>query len=122
MALKYVVQEHHATRLHYDLRLEHNGVARSWAIPKEPTAETGVKRLAVQVSDHEVEYMDFEGEIEDGYGAGKVERWDSGTWTPESVRKDKIVALIHGEKLSGRFALVRMMGKNWLFFKAKDKD
>ena len=119
--LKYCIQEHHTTHLHYDLRLELDGVAKSWAIPKEPTMEEGVKRLAVQVEDHRIDYMDFEGEIEEGYGKGKVEIWDKGFWEPESVKEKKIVAIIHGKKLNGRFTLVNFKDKNWLFFKVKEK-
>jgi len=120
--LKYCVHKHHATRLHYDLRLEHEGVAKSWAVPKEPPKIEGVKRLAVEVDDHKVSYMSFEGEIPEGqYGAGKVELWDTGTWEPESIKEKKIVAIIHGKKLKGRYTLVNFKGKNWLFFKAKEK-
>jgi len=119
--LKYVIQKHHASHLHYDLRLELNGVAKSWAVPKEPAVEEGVKRLAVEVEDHSVDYMDFEGEIKEGYGAGKVEIWDNGYWETESVKEKKIVAIIHGNKLKGRFTLLNFKEKNWLFFKAKDK-
>jgi bifunctional non-homologous end joining protein LigD len=118
--LKYVIQKHYATHLHYDLRLELAGVARSWAIPKGPSSEEGVKRLAVEVEDHSVDYMDFEGVIEKGYGAGRVEIWDSGYWEPESVKEKKIVTVIHGKKLQGRFTLLNFKEKNWLFFKAKD--
>ena len=85
---------------------------------QEPTAEEGIKRLAVQVEDHSVDYMDFEGIIEEGYGAGKVEIWDSGYWEPESVKEKKIVAIIHGKKLKGRFTILNFKEKNWLFFKA----
>ena len=119
--LKYVIQKHYATHLHYDLRLELDGVARSWAIPKGPSPEEGVKRLAVEVEDHPVDYMDFEGVIEEGYGAGRVEIWDSGYWEPESVKEKKIVAIIHGKKLQGRFTLLNFKEKNWLFFKVKDE-
>jgi len=120
--LKYCIQKHHATNLHYDLRLELDGVAKSWAIPKGPSTEEGVKRLAVRVEDHSIDYMDFEGEIEEGsYGAGKVELWDRGFWESESVKDEKIVMIIHGEKLKGRFTLLRFGDKNWLFFKSKDK-
>jgi len=120
--LKYCIQKHHATHLHYDLRLELDGVAKSWAIPKGPSIDEGVKRLAVQVEDHSIDYMDYEGEIEEGsYGAGRVELWDSGFWEPESVKDNKIVMIIHGEKLKGRFTILRFKDKNWLFFKSKDK-
>ena len=121
--LKYVIQKHHATHLHYDLRLELEGVAKSWAVPKEPTMEEGVKRLAVAVEDHSVDYMDFEDVIEEGYGAGTVEIWDSGYWEPESVKEKKIVGTIQGKKLNGRFTLLNFKEKNWLFFRTKhDKD
>ena len=120
--LKYVVQRHESSHLHYDLRLELNGVAKSWAVPKEPAMEEGVKRLAVLVEDHEISYMDFEGEIEEGqYGAGKVTIWDKGYWIPESVKEKKIVALIYGKKLKGMFTILNFKDKNWLFFKSKEK-
>ncbi|TKJ17945.1 ATP-dependent DNA ligase [Candidatus Woesearchaeota archaeon B3_Woes] len=117
--LKYVIQKHDASHLHYDLRLEIDNVARSWAIPKEPSSKEGVKRLAILVEDHSVEYMDFEGKITEGYGKGSVKIWDKGFWEPESVKENKIVAIIHGKKLKGRFTLVHFKEKNWLFFKAK---
>lgn len=120
--LKYVIQKHDATHLHYDLRLEYDGVAKSWAIPKEPSTKLHEKRLAVQVDDHEVSYMDFEGEIKEGYGEGTVKIWDSGFWEPESVKENKIVAVIHGKKLKGRYTILHFKEKNWLFFKAKEKD
>lgn len=120
--LAYVVQKHDASRLHYDLRLEYKGVLMSWAIPKEPKMDKE-KRLAVRTEDHPVEYADFEGEIPEGeYGAGKVEIWDKGVWEPESVKKEKIVAIIKGKKLKGRFALVQLKNqpKNWILLKAKE--
>ncbi len=118
---KFVIQYHQATRLHYDFRLEMDGVLKSWAVPKEPPTESGVKRLAVQVEDHELSYMDFEGTIPEGmYGAGKVEIWDKGVYTLEHRSKDKIVFTLQGEKLSGDYVLVRFKGdKNWLLFKKK---
>ncbi|PIY60163.1 hypothetical protein COY95_03190 [Candidatus Woesearchaeota archaeon CG_4_10_14_0_8_um_filter_47_5] len=119
--LKYCIQKHHARHLHYDLRLELNGVAKSWAIPKEPSCEEGVKRLAVQVDDHELSYIDFEGTIPEGeYGAGTVELWDTGFWEPESIREKKIVAHIYGTRLKGRFTLLNFKGTNWLFFKSQE--
>ena len=120
--LKYCIQEHHATRLHYDLRLELSGVAKSWALPKKPTSEEGVKRLAVEVEDHDISYMDFEGVIEEGsYGAGEVKIWDSGWWEPESIKDGKIVMMLHGKKLRGRFTILRFKKGYWLFFKSKEK-
>ncbi|MDH5375144.1 MAG: hypothetical protein OEZ21_11560 [Candidatus Bathyarchaeota archaeon] len=118
---RFVIQKHHATHLHYDFRLEMDGVLKSWAVPKEPPTESGVKRLAVQVEDHELNYVDFEGTIPEGmYGAGKVEIWDKGTYTLEHRGKDKIEFALQGEKLSGDYALIRFKGdKNWLLFKKK---
>jgi bifunctional non-homologous end joining protein LigD len=119
--LIYVIHKHAATHLHYDLRLEWKGVLMSWAVPKQPS-KTGLKRLAVRVEDHPVEYAKFEGEIPAGeYGAGNVEIWDRGTWSPESFGKDKIVFDLRGEKMVGRFVLIKLENsdKNWLFFKLK---
>lgn len=119
--LKYVIQKHSASHLHWDLRLEHDGVLKSWALPKEPPAKSGIKRLAVAVPDHELGYEKFEGEIPKGeYGAGKVETWDSGTYTSEKFDKDHIVIEIKGKKLKGKYYLVKFKDqeKNWLFFKA----
>jgi len=119
---KYSIQKHNASHLHYDLRLEIKGKAKSWAIPKIPSKTKGVKRLAVQVEDHAVDYMDWEGVIPKGqYGAGKVEIWDKGYWIPESIKAKKIVGNIHGKKLKGRYTLLQFKGKNWLFFRCKEK-
>jgi DNA ligase D-like protein (predicted 3'-phosphoesterase) len=117
----YVIQKHAATHLHYDLRLEMEGVLKSWAIPKEPPVESGIKRLAVQVEDHAVAYASFEGSISEGkYGAGKVEIWDKGTYKMVDKKEDKIIVEINGEKLRGQYVLVRFKDKkNWLFFKKK---
>ncbi len=116
----YVIQKHDATHLHYDMRLEINGVLKSWAIPKTPPTEKGVKRLAVQTEDHAIEYATFEGIIPEGsYGAGSVEVWDKGTFEIEEREKDKLVIRIYGKKLEGRYCLIQLKGqeKNWLFFK-----
>ena len=121
MSKIYVIQKHNASRLHYDFRLELNGVLKSWAVPKEPPIEKGIKRLAVQVPDHKKSYANFEGEITEGYGKGTVEIWDNGTY--ELVEKDdkKIVVNIHGKKLNGEYVLLnsKLGGKkeNWLLFK-----
>ena len=117
----YVVQKHAATNLHYDLRLEMDGVLKSWAVPKEPPVELGVRRLAVQVEDHPVAYATFEGSIPEGeYGAGTVEIWDKGTYRMVDRKEDKLVVDINGKKLRGQYVLVRFRGKkNWLFFKKK---
>lgn len=116
----YVIQKHAATHLHYDLRLEMDGVLKSWAIPKEPPVEPGVRRLAVQVEDHPLAYATFEGTISEGeYGAGTVEIWDKGTYTMLDRKEDKLLLEINGEKLRGSYVLVRFRDKNWLFFKKK---
>jgi len=119
----FVVQKHSATHLHYDLRLEMDGVLKSWAVPKEPPTGPGVKRLAIQVEDHPLSYADFEGVIPEGYyGAGKVEIWDRGTYTLKERTDDKVVFELRGERLRGTYYLIRFKGsdKNWLFFKKRE--
>jgi len=121
--MRFVVHEHHATHLHWDLRLEIDGVLKSWAVPKEPPAEAGIKRLAIEVEDHPLDYIDFEGVIEEGYGKGEVKIWDEGELEVESRAKNKIVFFLHGKKLAGKFTLLKFAkaGENgWLFFKAKE--
>jgi bifunctional non-homologous end joining protein LigD len=117
----YVIQKHQATHLHWDLRLEMDGVLKSWAVPKEPPTEKGVKRLAVQVEDHPLEYATFAGTIPEGeYGAGTVEIWDEGTYTLVDQKPNKIIFEIKGERLKGTYCLLRFKeDKNWLFFKTK---
>ncbi|MFP4045633.1 MAG: DNA polymerase ligase N-terminal domain-containing protein [Candidatus Aenigmatarchaeota archaeon] len=120
----YSVQKHDASRLHYDLRLEKGGVLKSWAIPKGPSQEEGVKRLAVQTEDHPLSYAFFEGTIEEGhYGAGEVEVWDRGTFKIEKWKENEIIVDIDGEKLTGKYVLIRFKPDeepdNWLFFKKK---
>jgi len=119
----FVIQKHAARRLHYDLRLEMDGVLKSWAVPKEPPKTAGVKRLAVQVEDHPIEYADFEGIIPEGYyGAGKVEIWDKGSYILKERTDDKIIFELNGEKLRGTYVLLRFKGdRNWLFFKKKEE-
>jgi DNA ligase D-like protein (predicted 3'-phosphoesterase) len=122
--LKYVVHEHWAKNHHYDLRLEMNNVLKSWAIPKDMPGKEGVKRLSVQVDDHDLSYANFKGEITEGYGKGKVEIWDKGSYELESLKPNKkIVFKINGKRLKGRYCLLhfRPKEKNWLFFKIKEK-
>ncbi|MEW9580497.1 DNA ligase D [Paraburkholderia sp. DGU8] len=136
-ALSYVIQEHHARRLHYDFRLELNGALLSWAVPKGPCLDPSVKRLAVHVEDHPVEYGSFEGEIPPGnYGAGTVIVWDRGTWEPlgsvddaaRSYAAGKLKFRLHGAKLHGGWTLVRshMRGsgdkEQWLLIKERDDE
>jgi len=134
-SLIYVVQKHMASHLHYDFRLEWRGVLLSWAVPKGPSLDPAVKRLAMQTEDHPVEYSDFEGVIPAGqYGAGVVMLWDRGTWQPESadvdapLQKGEIRFVLHGTKLQGSWVLVRTrgFGKNplrssWLLIKHRDQ-
>ncbi len=122
----FVIQKHQARHLHYDLRLEMDGVLKSWAVPKEPPAKEGVKRLAVQTEDHPIDYANFEGVIEEGqYGAGTVEIWDKGDFELMERTDNKIIFNINGEKLKGAYCLIRFkpkeQPKNWLFFKKKGK-
>jgi bifunctional non-homologous end joining protein LigD len=132
--LSFVIQKHAASRLHYDFRLELGGVLKSWAIPKGPSLDPREKRLAVHVEDHPLDYGDFEGVIPKGqYGGGTVLLWDHGTWEPldddpeAALRKGSLKFALHGEKLHGHWALVRMGGRaagdeheNWLLIKEKD--
>jgi DNA ligase D-like protein (predicted 3'-phosphoesterase) len=119
---RFVVQKHDASRLHWDLRLEMDGVLKSWAVPKEPPTKPGLRRLAVAVEDHDLNYIDFEGVIPEGeYGAGTVEIWDKGTFDLESRKPDKLVFELRGERMRGRYTLVHFTDKaeNWLLFKTK---
>lgn len=116
----YVIQKHDATRLHYDLRLEREGVLKSWAVPKEPPTEKGIKRLAIETEDHPIEYSEFQGMIAEGeYGAGTVETWDRGEYHPEKWEENEIIINIDGKRLKGRYCLIRFKKeeKSWLFFK-----
>lgn len=144
---RFVVQKHRATRLHYDFRLEMEGVLKSWAVPKGPSLDPADKRLAMQVEDHPVSYFDFEGTIPEGnYGAGTVMVWDVGTWQPLSpepvngkfvpgtdaeasamLKKGDFKIRLHGKKLNGDFALIHMRsrrpgtkGTEWLLIKKQD--
>ena len=129
----FVVQKHDATRLHYDFRLALDGVLKSWAVTRGPSLNPGEKRLAVAVEDHPLEYADFEGTIAKGeYGGGAVIVWDNGTWAPlgdahKGLKKGHLEFELHGQKLNGRWHLVRMHGKpgekreNWLLIKGDDE-
>src|SRR6266853_1607473 len=140
--LFFCVQKHLASSLHYDLRLEHNGVLLSWAVPKGPSLNPGDKRLAMHVEDHPFEYGEFEGVIPEGYGAGIVMLWDRGTWTPETddvdaaLKKGDLKFTLKGYKLKGSWVLVRTSGRypgargetsrgsesrSWLLIKHKDE-
>ncbi|MEM0058717.1 MAG: DNA polymerase ligase N-terminal domain-containing protein [Candidatus Bathyarchaeia archaeon] len=118
----FVVQRHQARRLHYDFRLEMDGVLKSWAVPKEPPLEPGVRRLAVEVEDHSLDYANFEGVIPEGmYGAGKVEIWDKGTYQLKHRSINKIEFSLNGEKMHGDYVLIRFKGnRNWLLIKKKN--
>ena len=112
----FCVQKHLASHLHYDFRLEHDGVLLSWAVPKGPSLDPAIKRLAMHVEDHPVEYGEFEGVIPSGYGAGIVMLWDKGTWTPETddidaaLKKGDLKFTLDGYKLKGSWVLVRTKG------------
>jgi bifunctional non-homologous end joining protein LigD len=131
---RFVVQEHKASRLHYDFRLEIGGVLKSWAIPKGPSMNTADKRLAIMVPDHVLDYIDYEGIIpQNSYGAGPVIVWDKGAFSPletddpeASLKTGKLSFELMGKKLKGAFALTQMKGlphgtgKEWLLIKKKD--
>jgi len=145
--LAFVVQKHRATSLHYDFRLEIGGVMPSWSVPKGPSLDSGVKRLAMPTGDHDLEYRHFEGVLPPGYGAGPVMIWDEGTYNPEievskgvrreitdaeeaeevaakSLKDGNVKFTLYGKKLRGSFALVRTKGfggrESWLLIKHKD--
>jgi len=134
-ALAYVIQKHQASHLHYDFRLEWNGVLLSWAIPKGPSLDPSVKRLAAAVEDHPLEYGGFEGVIPEGeYGGGTVMLWDQGTWTPEdpdvdaALQKGELKFTLNGKKLKGSWVLIRTKGgfggsrkPQWLLIKHRDQ-
>jgi bifunctional non-homologous end joining protein LigD len=125
----FVVQKHRATQLHYDFRLEADGVLLSWAVPKGPSMDPQVKRLAMHVEDHPVDYANFEGVIPEGeYGGGTVMVWDNGIYGPENttsvthaVAKGELKFALLGQKLKGSFVLVRTRDRQWLLIKHKDK-
>lgn len=120
---RFVVHKHQASHLHYDFRLEMDGVLKSWAVPKGVPEVPGVRRLAVQVEDHPIEYLDFAGEIPQGeYGAGTVEIWDRGKFKLARGEPDQLEFNLEGEKLTGGYVLIHTAGKNWLLLKRKAKS
>ena len=126
-ALEFVVQKHRASHLHYDFRIEHEGVMLSWAVAKGPSLDSSVRRLAMMTEPHPMDYNDFEGVIPEGeYGGGTVMIWDRGTWEPESpdvnraLAKGDLKMRLHGKKMKGSWVLVRMRDRQWLLIKHRD--
>jgi bifunctional non-homologous end joining protein LigD len=120
---RFVVQKHQASHLHYDFRLEMESALKSWAIPKGPPVQPGVRRLAVQVEDHPVDYIDFSGTIPEGeYGAGLVEIWDKGEYQLENRQADRLEFSLNGQRLSGSYVLIHTGGKNWILLKRKERN
>jgi len=120
---RFIVHKHQASHLHYDFRLEMEGVLKSWAVPKGVPVEPGVRRLAVQVEDHPIEYIDFAGTIPEGeYGAGTVEIWDKGNFEISKKTSDQLEFTLKGEKLSGDYVLIHTDKNNWLLLKRKIKE
>jgi bifunctional non-homologous end joining protein LigD len=126
-AREFVIQKHRASQLHYDFRLEHDGVMLSWAVPKGPSLDPSVKRFAMQTEDHPIDYNQFEGVIPEGeYGGGTVMIWDRGTWEPEVADVDAALAKgdlkfkLNGKKLRGSWVLVRMRSRQFLLIKHRD--
>ena len=114
-APRFVIQQHDATRLHWDLRLEHEGVLLSWALPRGLPWDPGRNHLAVHTEDHPLEYLTFAGDIPDGsYGAGRMTVWDEGTYSPEKVTDTKLIVRLHGNRSEGRYALFQTDGRNWM--------
>ncbi|MDD4353107.1 MAG: DNA polymerase ligase N-terminal domain-containing protein [Candidatus Nanoarchaeia archaeon] len=126
----FIIQEHHARNLHYDFRLEINGILKSWAVPKNIPTEKGIRRLAIEVEDHPLEYGNFEGIIPKGqYGAGKVTIWDNGKYKNESeknietcLKNGHFIVKLEGTKIKGKYAFTRLnqQKNNWIIIKMKD--
>jgi DNA ligase D-like protein (predicted 3'-phosphoesterase) len=119
---RFVVQRHDASHLHFDFRLEMDGVLKSWAVPKGLPEGPGVRRLAVQVEDHPLSYIDFAGTIPEGqYGAGTVETWDKGQYILEKKMEKQLEFTLEGKRFTGGYALINTRGKNWIFIKRLPK-
>jgi len=120
--MRFVVQEHHASNLHYDFRLELNDTLRSWAVPKVPPTTPGIRRLAIPVEDHPLSYINFEGTIpKDEYGAGTVKIWDKGTYVLTYKRDNSLKFTLNGRKMKGNYVLFKLPNrKEWLLFKEKE--
>jgi len=127
---RFVIQKHNASRLHYDFRIEADGVLKSWAVPKGPSTDPSDKRLAVPTEDHPLDYIDFEGTIPDGeYGAGTVLVWDTGAYRnlqdqpiEKGVQDGKLEIWLEGQKVRGGYALIRTGEESWLLIKMKDDE
>jgi bifunctional non-homologous end joining protein LigD len=120
---RFVVQEHHARSLHWDLRLEHDGVLWSWAVPKGLPVRAKPNHLAVRTEDHPLEYLEFHGEIPDGqYGAGSMTVWDHGVYDAEKLRDDEVIVTLHGERVDAKFALFRTKGDQWMIHRMSPPD
>jgi DNA ligase D-like protein (predicted 3'-phosphoesterase) len=123
-AQRYVIQKHQATHLHFDLRLERDGVLKSWAVPKGVPEDAGIRRLAIQVEDHPVDYATFEGTIPPGqYGAGTVQIWDHGVYHTNKWTDEKIELVFTGQRLHGPYAMIKMKtrkGNEWLILKMRE--
>ncbi len=124
----FAIQEHWASHHHFDFRLEKDGVLKSWALPRSFPIHEGEKRLAIAVDDHSLEYADFEGEIVEGYGKGKVALWDRGWYDEEKWGEEEILITVYGNKIKGKYALVKTKGNkygksnyNWLVIKRREE-
>jgi len=122
MSPRFVVHRHEASHLHWDLRLERGNILKSWAIPKEPPTRAGIRRLAIEVEDHDLSFIDFEGGIPEGkYGAGRISIWDAGTYDLISETDRRMKLYIYGKRLSGGYVLIPTKGNQWIFFKIKNQ-
>ena len=117
---RFVIQEHNASNLHWDFRLEIDGVLRSWAVPKGVPTQPGIKRLAVSVEDHPLDWLNFKGTIKEGYGKGTVKIWDSGKYEMVDEYPNKIEFDLEGRKCKGQYTMIKYKPGKWLIFKNKE--